>query len=32
VTKGGLVGNDATLAILVTELWKENGWNGRRSR
>jgi uncharacterized protein YgbK (DUF1537 family) len=32
VTKGGLVGDDATLAILVTELWKENGWNGRGSR
>ena len=32
VTKGGLVGDDGTLAALVTDLWKEDGWDGRRSR
>jgi uncharacterized protein YgbK (DUF1537 family) len=32
VTKGGLVGDDDTLAALVDDLWKEDGWDGRRSR
>ena len=32
VTKGGLVGDDGTLAALVDDLWKEDGWDGRRSR
>jgi uncharacterized protein YgbK (DUF1537 family) len=26
VTKGGLVGEDATLDALVENLWKEDGW------
>jgi uncharacterized protein YgbK (DUF1537 family) len=29
VTKGGLVGEDATLATLVENLWKEDGWTPR---
>jgi D-threonate/D-erythronate kinase len=29
VTKGGLVGEDATLALLVDNLWKEDGWPPR---
>jgi uncharacterized protein YgbK (DUF1537 family) len=29
VTKGGLVGEDATLATLVENLWKEDGWRPR---
>lgn len=29
VTKGGLVGEDATLATLVENLWKEDGWPPR---
>ena len=34
VTKGGLVGEDATLSVLVDDLWKEDGWKppGPRSR
>jgi uncharacterized protein YgbK (DUF1537 family) len=34
VTKGGLVGEDATLVELVDHLWKEDEWtpDGRRSR
>jgi uncharacterized protein YgbK (DUF1537 family) len=29
VTKGGLVGEDATLDMLVENLWKEDGWPPR---
>jgi uncharacterized protein YgbK (DUF1537 family) len=29
VTKGGLVGDDATLDALVENLWKEDGWPPR---
>jgi uncharacterized protein YgbK (DUF1537 family) len=29
VTKGGLVGEDATLQALVDDLWKEDGWRPR---
>jgi uncharacterized protein YgbK (DUF1537 family) len=29
VTKGGLVGEDATLDVLVENLWKEDGWPPR---
>jgi D-threonate/D-erythronate kinase len=32
VTKGGLVGEDGTLAALVDHLWKETGWTAQRSR
>jgi uncharacterized protein YgbK (DUF1537 family) len=31
VTKGGLVGDDGTLATLVDHLWKETGWTAPRS-
>jgi uncharacterized protein YgbK (DUF1537 family) len=32
VTKGGLVGEDATLDALVDNLWKEDGWPPRDRR
>jgi D-threonate/D-erythronate kinase len=32
VTKGGLVGEDATLTTLVDDLWKEDGWRPRDPR
>jgi D-threonate/D-erythronate kinase len=32
VTKGGLVGEDATLDVLVDNLWKEDGWPPRDRR
>jgi uncharacterized protein YgbK (DUF1537 family) len=32
VTKGGLVGEEHTLATLVDHLWKETGWTAQRSR
>jgi D-threonate/D-erythronate kinase len=32
VTKGGLVGEDGTLALLVDDLWREDGWKPRDPR
>jgi uncharacterized protein YgbK (DUF1537 family) len=32
ITKGGLIGDDGTLAALVDDLWKETSWTAPRSR
>jgi uncharacterized protein YgbK (DUF1537 family) len=32
ITKGGLIGDDGTLAALVDDLWKESSWTAPPSR